>query len=383
MKHIVFMTSSIAQDFCVELYKKFVDMVNFTASLHDYKVTLIIPKDKQVNYFNKYKDYFNISKDVNIVKIIRPFKIDGKIIYNGPKAKNKERYKLTLDKNKIYDNMPDKVDLFVYFSIFMNVNGVIPLLKESLIEGYTSTNFSAVRQQLDQVVIPALIHLRDNCKVLNIINDFYEPILERDYPGKCLTLSYYDTSDGLLSAKIFDANCQMIDCPEKDLDFVFGFTTLGMFRKYLSDYINTHVIETNTVKIFERNKYDNSRNHPINQIDYYKMLERSKFSLIASATKRDRFSWFRLIELLTRKNIPLLLEDSNYQDAKEFIESDLYEIYKKYNLFVSYNDFINDKIAELDYDTIWKEIENSDFLKKVLNKENNQKLFIERCLYLA
>ena len=78
-----------------------------------------------------------------------------------------------------------------------------------------------------------------------------------------------------------------------------------------------------------------------------------------------------------------MLEDCNYQDAVEFMQSDLYDIYKKYNLFVSYDDFINDKLVTLDYDTIWKEIEQSDFIKNVTNKENNQNLFIERCLQLA
>ena len=65
------------------------------------------------------------------------------------------------------------------------------------------------------------------------------------------------------------------------------------------------------------------------------------------------------------------------------MQSDLYDIYKKYNLVVSYDDIINDKLVTLDYDTIWKEIEQSDFIKNVTNKENNQNLFIERCLQLA
>ena len=158
---------------------------------------------------------------------------------------------------------------------------------------------------------------------------------------------------------------------------------MASYRQYLSDYINTHVVETDTVKFFERNKFDESRDNPINQTDYYKLLERTKFSLLAPATKEGRFSWFRLLEALMRKNIPLMLEDCNYQDAMEFMNSDLYELYKKYNLFVSYKDFINDKISELDYDTIWKEIEQSEFIKNVTNKENNQNLFIERCLQLV
>ena len=158
---------------------------------------------------------------------------------------------------------------------------------------------------------------------------------------------------------------------------------MAPYRHYLSDYINTHIIDNDRVKFFERNKFDESRNNPINQTEYYGLLERTKFSLVAPATKEGRFSWFRLLEALMRKNIPLMLEDCNYQDAVEFMQSDLYDIYKKYNLFVSYDDFINDKLATLDYGTIWKEIEKSDFIKNVTNKENNQNLFIERCLQLA
>lgn len=377
------MTSCVAHEYCIELHKKYLEMVNFTASLSDYKVTLVIPQKKCNKYYADNSDNLIISPNVNVVRIYKTIVDDGKgtVERRGNRMTTCRRHKL--NEKAVFDQIPDKVDLFVYFSIFMNVKVIYPRIKELLTVGITYCNFSTSIQQINQVMIPAILNRRDNCRIVNIINDFYEPILGQKFPHRCSTLSYYDTSDNILSAKILDAECKLIDCPDKDLDFIFAFTTMASYRQYLSDYINTHIIETNSVKFFERNKFDESRDNPINQIEYYKLLERTKFSLLAPATKEGRFSWFRLLEALMRKNIPLMLENCNYQDAIEFMESDLYEIYKKYNLFVSYDDFINDKLVSLDYDTIWKEIEQSDFIKHVTNKENNQKLFIERCLQLV
>lgn len=377
------MTSCVAHEYCIELHKKYLEMVNFTASLSDYKVTLVIPQKKCNKYYMDNADNLYISPDVNVIRIYKTIVDDGKgtVERRGNRMTTCRRHKL--NENAVFEQIPDKVDLFVYFSIFMNVKVIYPRIKELLTDGITYCNFSTSIQQINQVMIPAILNRRDNCRIVNIINDFYEPILEQKFPHRCSTLSYYDTSDNILSAKILDAECKLIDCPDKDLDFIFAFTTMASYRQYLSDYVNTHIIETDSVKFFERNKFDESRDNPINQTEYYRLLERTKFSLLAPATKEGRFSWFRLLEALMRKNIPLMLEDCNYQDAIEFMESDLYDIYKKYNLFVSYNDFINDKLMTLDYDTIWKEIEQSYFIKHVTNKENNQKLFIERCLQLV
>ena len=51
MKHIVFMTSCVAHEYCIELHKKYLEMVNFTASLPEYKVTLVIPQKKTNKYY--------------------------------------------------------------------------------------------------------------------------------------------------------------------------------------------------------------------------------------------------------------------------------------------------------------------------------------------
>lgn len=383
MKHIVFMTSCVAHEYCIELHKKYLEMVNFTASLPDYKVTLVIPQRKCNKYYTDNSDSLIISPNVNVIRIYKTIMDDGKgiVARRGNRTTVCRRHKLC--EQNVFDLIPEKVDLFVYFSIFMNVKVIYPRIKELLSDGFTYCNFSVSIQQLNQTMIPAILNRRDGCRIVNIINDFYEPILGQKFPHRCSTLSYYDTADGIPSAKILDAECKLLDCNDKELDFIFAFTTMASYRQYLSDYINTHIIETDTVKFFERNKFDETRDKPINQTEYYKLLERTRFSLLAPATKEGRFSWFRLLEALMRKNIPLMLEDCNYQDAIEFMNSDLYEIYKKHNLFVSYNDFINDKISELDYDTIWKEIEQSEFIKNVTDKENCQKLFIERCLQLV
>lgn len=368
-KNVIFMTSSIVQDFCMQLHKRYVDMVNTTARNGNYNVTVVIPQQKQFKMYKKFEKY-KFDDNVTVIPIF-----DGVLI-------DKATHDITINEERILKEFKlDHYDYFVYFSIFMGTKVAIPHIERMFRNGKSNLNFMTTIQQLKQLVIPAVLHERLGVKIVQIINDFYEPILSQLYPERKIeTFSYYDTQDNLPSAKILDCYSEMIEPTDKVYDFSFGFTTIGPFRKYLSDYVAEHIFRTDTVNIFERNKYDESRNNPVDQEEYYEYLKKSKFTLVASATMRNRFSWFRFIEAFNHRCIPLLLEDSNYNDAKEFVDSDLYDIYKKYNLFVTYDENVNEKLTTLDYDTIWKEIESSNFIKNLFNVELNKKLFFERCL---
>ena len=184
------MTSCVAHEYCIELHKKYLEMVNFTASLPDYKVTLVIPQRKCNKYYADNSDNLIISPEVNVVRIYKTIVDDGKgtVERRGNRMTTCRRHKL--NENAVFDQIPDKVDLFVYFSIFMNVKVIYPRIKELLTDGITYCNFSTSIQQINQVMIPAILNRRDNCRIVNIINDFYEPILGQKFPHRCSTLSY-------------------------------------------------------------------------------------------------------------------------------------------------------------------------------------------------
>ena len=189
------MTSCVAHEYCIELHKKYLEMVNFTASLPDYKVTLVIPQKKANKYYSDNSNILTISPKVNVVRIYKTIIEDGKgtVEKRGNRMVVCRRHKL--DENAVFEKIPEKVDLFVYFSIFMNVKIIYPRIKELLTNGITYCNYITSIKQLDQVMIPVVLNRRDNCRIVNIINDFYEPILGEKFPHQCSTLSYYDTSD--------------------------------------------------------------------------------------------------------------------------------------------------------------------------------------------
>ena len=112
------MTSCVAHEYCIELHKKYLEMVNFTASLPDYKVTLVIPQRKCNKYYSDNSDSLVISPAVNVVRIYKTIMDDGKgeVARRGNRTAVCRRHKLC--EQNVFDVIPEKVDLFVYFSIF-------------------------------------------------------------------------------------------------------------------------------------------------------------------------------------------------------------------------------------------------------------------------
>lgn len=374
------MTSCVVHEYCMELHKKYVNMVNFTANLPGYNVTVVIPQRKMSKIYAQ-TDFLKFDDKVKVVNIYKPLTYVRTEDAENTRGEIKPYKRYELNEQEILKHFTEShYDKFIYFSIFMQTGVAVPKIKTLLSSGYMHSNYLTTIYQAQQLIIPGVLHKYYGCEIINIINDFYEPILGNKYPHICKTLSYYNTSDGLKTAGILDSECRLIDKQEKTLDFVFAFTTMAVYRTYLSDFIHTHVNKTDKVLFFDCNKFNPDRNCPINQTEYYKLLKLAKFSLLAPATKSGRFSWFRLLEALTNRNIPLLLIDSNYEDAIDFANSDLFEIYKRYNLFVDYDTNINDKIAELNYEQIWDEIEQTEFIKKITTKAYNEQLFIDNCL---
>lgn len=349
------MTSNKANDCFIEIHKKFTNLINLYAENKDYNVIVVFPQKKMHKYYVE-KNLINFDK-VTVIKAFEFIKISqGDKIYN-------------IDFNHLYENFTeDNYDAFVYFSAPMNLNkGFINSVKES--ENLIVQNkMMIVSYNLVHIGIPILLQRKyNNMKVFHFINDFNEGKYS-DYIDNCETYSYYKTSDGLKSSNIFDYDLKLHNNEKHNL-FSFAFTISVKPRLYLSNFIAEKLVCTDTIKKFELNKYVEERNNPINQTDYYKILSESKFTLVAPSTYKNRFSYLRFVEALQNKCIPLLLEDSNYEDVIDFINSDLFDIYKKYNLFVSYNESINEKLLSYNYENIWNEIENSQYFKDLLDND--------------
>lgn len=146
---------------------------------------------------------------------------------------------------------------------------------------------------------------------------------------------------------------------------------------WISEYANNNIQQNEKFSLYEVN-YVTKVDTGIEQNKYYEELDKSKFTLVAPATDAKRFSWFRFTEALAHRCIPLLLTNSNYEDAIDFYNSDLLDIYKKYNLFIDKDVSINiNKFVEsLDYSKIWHDIEQTSFMKTVFSKEEKTKKYL-------
>ena len=357
MKNILFMTINQAKPHYIEIHKKFLNYIQLFANHPDYSATLIFPHK---GLYNFYKRNNLLLPNVTYILLFDYIKIQ--------KSTKQYIYDLT----NLYQYFPlPTYHVFVYFSMPFESQPSIYQYNKLENPFYISTTFSSLSSHIYDVAIPLLLQKKHNFPIYQLINDFNETISPSKIPNNFHTLSYYPTSDNMPSSHIFDYDTKLLNQP-KTLTFSFAFSIIIKERTYLSDYIHNNLNQTFDIIKYEFNKYNPERNNPINQTDYYSVLSRTKFTLIAPSTYPKRFSYLRFIEALQRKCIPILLEDSNYQDLKDFIDSDLFQIYQKYNLFLTYQDNINNKLSELNYDNIWNEIQNSDYFKKLIDTETKQ-----------
>ena len=357
MKNILFMTINQVKPHYIEIHKKFLNYIQLFANHPDYSATLIFPHK---GLYNFYKRNNLLLPNVTYILLFDYIKIQ--------KSAKQYIYDLT----NLYQYFPlPTYHAFVYFSMPFTSQASIYQYNKLENPFYISTTFSSFSSHIYDVAIPLLLQKKYNFPIYQLINDFNETISPSKIPNNFHTLSYYPTSDNMPSSYIFDYDTKLLNQP-KTLTFSFAFSIIIKERTYLSDYIHNNLNQTFDIIKYEFNKYNPERNNPINQTDYYSILSRTKFTLIAPSTYPKRFSYLRFIEALQRKCIPILLEDSNYQDLKDFIDSDLFQIYQKYNLFLTYQDNINNKLSELNYDNIWNEIQNSDYFKKLIDTETKQ-----------
>ena len=182
--------------------------------------------------------------------------------------------------------------------------------------------------------------------------------------------AYYDKIKNHKALSIFEYFCfkdYNVNFNIKKYDFVFGYTaSMETNRKYLSDFISNNVNENDKVLIFAKDKFI-KRNNLINQKEYFDKIKMSKFSLVAPSNDKDSFSFSRMLECISNRCIPLILEGCNIEIIKDnYI--DLYE-YIKNNLIIKLNESVNNKINLINYDKTINEILNLKSVKEFDNQD--------------
>lgn len=151
------------------------------------------------------------------------------------------------------------------------------------------------------------------------------------------------------------------DTSKKSLDFVFYCGALTDDRAYIRDAKDQlESIKNADVKVLESGK------DFIKQEEYYKMIAKSKFTLCIKPYDTTSFSMLRWLESFYLGCIPLVHKDCCMDDVKETYP-DIYDIWCKYGLFVTF-DNIQNKISSFtdsQINDIIKEIKETKSFKKV------------------
>lgn len=143
-------------------------------------------------------------------------------------------------------------------------------------------------------------------------------------------------------------------------------------RKDLSE------IKTNKVIVKRARKQTKTM---ISQKDYYKMLSQSRYTIIFHSYVKTTFSIIRFFEAIANNCIPLILNnDCDSTDLKNTFK-DIYDLVKKYNLFVDFNDIkkyvSNDKLYEKNKKFL-EDIEKTKSFKQFSDSKYLRKLYKEK-----
>lgn len=180
--------------------------------------------------------------------------------------------------------------------------------------------------------------------------------------------TYLAKVDDFILMPAFEAGLLMSkrSISEKIIDFVFWCTAKTDNRKYIAD----RKIELE--KLGEKLGYDikiicaGDKHGCISEDEYDKKLSKSKFTLCIPAYNKDHFSIWRIFEALAFDCVCLVLSNNKMKDLQVTFP-DIYEVIKKYNLFVDDFNDIQKKIKELDpiRERILYDLKNTNSCKKI------------------
>lgn len=289
-------------------------------------------------------------------------------------------YQLGMVESEIDRAVDGKIDKVFWF--FPGLKSVVPeeRLREiysGLCNGTLTGTTIKVKSQNDADVVQQAEMLYSVVKhkpsFIYRVGDYTEPHIENivSYPMKLL--SFYP-SRKYHHQKIHDTEWFHFSEPlaqkEKLYDFVFGYTVEIPERAYLSDFCMKHVNQNEKVKLFVKDKHY-SKYAPIDtQLptdEYFKLIEQSKFSLIAPSTDATELSLNRVYEDISRRCLPIFMRSVQYWMA---FDEELCHFIKE-NLVYDEDKFptINAFISTLDYDKLLAQLFEFSQIKTLMNRE--------------
>ena len=328
-----------------------------------YNVVLIAKNKKQLKYYKE-----SIGDSVKNIEYVlfdacTHYENDGKDFY--------------YDSNALQKQMKSKLKSCDVFYMFSSI-GMIP---KSLLNGSyrdlkakdkIKVTFHSNVGTIFTVDLARTIINEFKPRFFSQINDYNEPNIDGFFDGYPVTmLGFYDESDKggyKHSYNVeYDKFTQLPEKLPKTIDFTFGYLMMVASRKYLSDFVQDRIVETDKVKVHCQDKFWRSgkRDDLIPVAEYYEEQARSKFTLAPPATVITEISTERIYDALVRDCFPIFMKITDYrkvfkEDFCKFIDKWLVYDEDKYAT-------INDFIKTLDYDKILADFKKVKSIQDLYN----------------
>lgn len=348
-------------DLQIEIHRAFIYTLGILAK--EYEITLIIDQDKKYKIYQKlgWLDFLT-NKRVKIAFVGNCLKD-----YSEKKRGFEIDYSFLNLFKRGYD------EFFIYSSVILG--GVSEVKKCNYdkdcknYDRYKRCTFFSNRSKYNSCIIINTLISKYRPKIKQVIVDYMEVRFDALYDNCIIFGNYKDKSNRTKTMYLFENFLFRKGIVERNkvFKFYFGYSAMTMKRKYLSKIISENVVENEKFKITCKDKFwkDMGRKDIVNQTEYYDLISKTEFSLIAPAYDANEVSYIRILECLSRNCIPIIL--SNVQIEKCFNNfKDLFQFYKDNNLFYDINSgmSINDFINKLNYDKLIMELNELKTLKR-------------------
>ena len=282
------------------------------------------------------------------------------------------------------DSLDSSYDSFLTFGLLAATNKHVEKTLKTLHEDnkFKITFASTQMHIVPFVVVDDVMKKWPNLKMFCKVTDYNEPDMAKVYPGRATMLGLYeDPSNGY--KKFHDIEyCTFKDGFKdgtKNFDFVFGYTVTFAARKYLSEFIRDNVEEDDKVKLFLKDMYwkPEKRDNLIPNDEYKKMLSQSKFTLIAPSTVVTEFSLERFNEAVSRKCIPIFMEQVKYDVPFGSDKAFCKFISEKLTYRQAVGATLNKFVQSIDYSALLEELLSFDYIKSLQNVNGLEKLMMQ------
>jgi len=354
-------------DVQIEIVRAYIYFILRLAKYNE--ITFVICQAKK---YKQYEEHGFISRLVAAgVKVLLLDKIISK-------AANKQMWKV--DNVKIKRVLGSDYDLVLFYAYSISPTKQMRESFETFYSGEElKVTFNSMLTKYRQTYPFYYISRKYAIPTIQFIVDWLEPNLEEIYAGNCKVgrFGVYKQKElGVKFLPIYDMYIyrKEIAAVEKDMDFVFGYTITYIGRKYLHDSLYNGIAENSKFKIYANDRFWNGgRNDVIPQNEYFKEVNRAKFSYVVPANNKKEFSIQRFYECISRRCIPLI--DSRCVLDNAFSEQrDILEFWKQNKLIVDLSKTtINKRISKLDYSSLIQSISELDSVKRLEDRERYER----------